>query len=582
MAYGIYKNVQVKKPWLKIYGDMPEFIDIPDLTMYELLRDMAQKYSDKTALFFMGAKLSFSRLMDMIDQCAAAFTAYGIKPGDCVLQSMPNVPNALIIFYALNKLGVRVAMTHPLYSSTELAEFIRETNSVWCVTVDMFYNRFKDILRPDQKLLVTRISDFLPGAKKVAFNIIKGRQNRIPEDSRVIYWKDFLKKAEGVEFAYQRRINPEEGAVVLFSGGTTNLPKGILLSSYNFNALSSSIAPFSNFTSNDSVIAILPVFHGFGLGICIHSILCNGGTVYLEPKFSTKIYIDSLRKHQPTFIAGVPTMFEAMLRDKSFSKVRFDRLRAIYCGGDSLSPELKARFDERLYAQGSKVELVEGYGLTETVTGCVLTPPGLYRKGAIGVPMPNMLAKIVDINTKEELPYGEVGEIALAGPTVMLEYINNPEETAKTIRTDEQGIRWLYTGDIGYMDEDGFLYFKSREKRMLKVSGVSVYPMQVEQVLESHELVFRACVVGVPDDYQMTSVKAYVVLEDPSLATDETKRILIRHCQKHLIKWSVPRAIEFRDKLPTTLVGKVEYSALEKSRITAEDLIFAEAEQAES
>jgi len=486
MAYGIYKNVQVKKPWLKIYGDMPEFIDIPDLTMYELLRDMAQKYSDKTALFFMGAKLSFSRLMDMIDQCAAAFTAYGIKPGDCVLQSMPNVPNALIIFYALNKLGVRVAMTHPLYSSTELAEFIRETNSVWCVTVDMFYNRFKDILRPDQKLLVTRISDFLPGAKKVAFNIIKGRQNRIPEDSRVIYWKDFLKKAEGVEFAYQRRINPEEGAVVLFSGGTTNLPKGILLSSYNFNALSSSIAPFSNFTSNDSVIAILPVFHGFGLGICIHSILCNGGTVYLEPKFSTKIYIDSLRKHQPTFIAGVPTMFEAMLRDKNFSKVRFDRLRAIYCGGDSLSPELKARFDERLKAQGSKVELVEGYGLTETVTGCVLTPPGLYRKGAIGVPMPNMLAKIVDINTKEELPYGEVGEIALAGPTVMLEYINNPEETAKTIRTDEQGIRWLYTGDIGYMDEDGFLYFKSREKRMLKVSGVSVYPMQVEQVLESH------------------------------------------------------------------------------------------------
>jgi len=265
MAYGIYKNVQVKKPWLKIYGDMPEFIDIPDLTMYELLRDMAQKYSDKTALFFMGAKLSFSRLMDMIDQCAAAFTAYGIKPGDCVLQSMPNVPNALIIFYALNKLGVRVAMTHPLYSSTELAEFIRETNSVWCVTVDMFYNRFKDILRPDQKLLITRISDFLPGAKKVAFNIIKGRQNRIPEDSRVIYWKDFLKKAEGMEICYERKSDPQEGAVVLFSGGTTNLPKGILLSSYNFNALSSSIAPFSNFTSDDSVIAILPVFHGFGL-----------------------------------------------------------------------------------------------------------------------------------------------------------------------------------------------------------------------------------------------------------------------------------------------------------------------------
>lgn len=582
MDNGIYKGVQVKKPWLKFYGDIPEFIEIPNLTMYELLRDTALKYPDKTAINFMGAKISFGKLLAMIDKCAASFTAYGIKPGHCVLQSMPNVPNALIIFYALNKLGVRVAMTHPLYSSNELAEYVRETDSVWCVTVDMFYDRFKDILRPDQKLLVTKISDFLPGTKKVAFNIIKGGQNRIPEDSRVIYWKDFLKKSEDAKAVYERQIRPQDGAVVLFSGGTTNMPKGILLSSYNFNALSSLIVPFAKFTKDDSVIAILPVFHGFGLGICIHSILCNGGTVFLEPKFSTKIYIDSLKKHQPTFIAGVPTMFEAMLRDKSFAKVRFDRLKAIYSGGDSLSPELKVRFDERLKAQGSKVELAEGYGLTETVTGCVLTPPGLYRKGAIGIPMPNMLARVVDTQTKEELPYGEVGEIALAGPTLMLEYINNPEETAKTIRTDEHGIRWLYTGDIGYMDEDGYLFFKSREKRLLKVSGVSVYPMQVEQVLEAHELVFRACVVGVPDDYQMTSVKAYVVLEDPSLATDETKRILLKHCQKHLIKWSVPRAIEFRDKLPTTLVGKVEYSALEKSRVTAADLAFAEAEQAES
>ena len=269
-------------------------------------------------------------------------------------------------------------------------------------------------------------------------------------------------------------------------------------------------------------------------------------------------------------------MFEAMLRDKNFKKVRFDRLKAIYSGGDSLSAELKVRFDEQIKAQGSKVELAEGYGLTETVTGCVLTPPGLYRKGSMGIPMPDVLAKVVDMETKNELAYGEIGEICLSGPTLMLEYINNPEETDKTIRTDENGIRWLHTGDLGYMDEDGYLFFKSRAKRMLKVSGVSVYPMQVEQVLEQHELVFRACVVGVPDDYQMTSVKAYVVLEDPAMATDETKQILLKHCRKHLIKWSVPRAIEFRDKLPTTLIGKVEYSALEKSRITAEDLALGE------
>lgn len=575
---GIYRGNKVKKPWLQFYGDMPEFTEIPDLTMYELLRNTAMKYPDKTAIDYMGAAISFRKLLSMIDRCAVSLTAHGVKPGDCVLQSMPNIPDALMLFYALNKIGARVAMTHPLYSTSELAEFVKMTDSNWCVTVDMFYDRFKDILRPDQKLLLTKISDFLPRGKKIAFNIIKGRKNKIPEDGRVVLWREFLNRAEtAAEPRYERQIDPKEGAVVLFSGGTTNMPKGIVLSSYNFNALSAAIAPFAKFTEDDSVIAILPVFHGFGLGICIHTILCNGGTLFLEPKFSTKIYIDSLRKHRPSFIAGVPTMFEAMLRDNNFAKIRFDRLKAIYSGGDSLSPELKARFDERLKSQGGQVELAEGYGLTETVTGCVLTPPGLYRKGAIGIPMPNMLAKVVDIHTKEELPYGEAGEIALSGPTLMLEYLGSPEETAKAIQTDENGVRWLYTGDIGTMDQDGYLYFKSREKRMLKISGVSVFPMQVEQVLEMHELVFRACVVGVPDDYQMTSVKAYVVLEDPSMATDQTKKILLRHCQKHLIKWSVPRAIEFRDKLPTTLVGKVEYSALEKSRITAEDMALESA-----
>lgn len=581
MTGDIYRGGAISKPWVKLYDGIPEFADIPDLTMYELLRDTALKYPDNTVIKYMGANITYRKFLSMIDRCAAAFAAYGVKAGDTVLLSMPNIPNTMMLFYGLNKLGVRVAMTHPLYSSTELAQYVKETNSVWCVTVDMFYDRFKDILRPDQKLLITEISDFLPGSKKVLFKITRGMKNKLPEDSRVVTWKEFLKKSlEQPEQPYERRIDPKAGAVVLFSGGTTSLPKGILLSSYNFNALMAINTPTARFTSNDSIIAILPVFHGFGLGLCVHSIACNGGTIILEPKFSTKIYIESLRKHQPTYAAGVPTLFEAMLREPAFARVRFDRLKAIYCGGDSLSAELKERFDTQIKEQGSKVELVEGYGLTETVTGCVLTPHGLYRKGSMGIPMPGVLAKVVDMETKAELPLGQDGEICLSGPTLMIEYINNPEETAKAIRTDEHGIRWLHTGDIGHMDEDGYLYFSSRIKRMIKVSGVSVYPMQVEQVLEQHELVFRACVVGVPDDYQMTSVKAFVVLEDPAMATDETKQILLKHCRKHLIKWSVPRAIEFRDKLPTTLVGKVEYSALEKSRITEEDLRVGEGVEA--
>lgn len=576
MNSDIYRGHDIPKPWLKFYGDIPEFVEIPDLTMYEMLKETALKYPDKVVLKYLGATMTFKKFLSMIDRCATSFTAYGIKAGDSVLLSMPNIPNTLMLFYALNKIGARIVMTHPLYSSSELSHIIKETNSVWCVTVDMFYDRFRDILRPDQKLLITKISDFLPGSKKTLFKITKGFKNKIPADSRVIFWKIFLKNSAGEDTPYRRRIDPKDGAVVLFSGGTTAMPKGILLSSYNFNALSKIMAPLAKFTKDDSVIAILPVFHGFGLGLCVHSIACTGGTFILEPKFGTKIYINSLRKYKPTYIAGVPTLFEAMLRDKSFKRVRFDHLKAIYSGGDSLSSELKKRFDEQIKTQGSKVELAEGYGLTETVTGCVLTPPGLYRKDAIGIPMPDILAKVVDMETKSPLPYGEIGEICVAGPTLMIEYINSPKDTAEVIRTDENGISWLHTGDLGYMDEDGYLYFTSRAKRLLKVSGVNVYPMQVEQVLESHELVFKACVVGVPDDYQMTSVKAYIVLENPALATDETKQILLKHCRKHLIKWSVPRAIEFCDKLPTTLVGKVEYSKLENSRITADDIALSE------
>ena len=566
----------IEKPWLKFYGDIPEFVDIPELTMYEILRETALQYPNKTVLQYLGAKMSYKKYLSMIDRCAGSLTAYGIKEGDSVILSMPNIPNTLMLFYALNKIGARIVMTHPLYSSSELAHILKETDSVWCVTVDMFYDRFKDILRPDQKLLITKISDFLPPSKKTLFKITKGMRSKIPADSRVIYWKDFLKKSTGEAAPYKRLIDPRDGAVVLFSGGTTDMPKGILLSSYDFNALSKIMGPFAKFGKDDSVIAILPVFHGFGLGLCVHTIACAGGTFILEPKFGTKIYINSLRKYKPTFMAGVPTLFEAMLRDKNFKKVRFDRMKAIYSGGDSLSGELKKRFDAQLKAQGGTIELAEGYGLTETVTGCVLTPPGLYRKDAIGIPMPNMLIKIVDMETKAPLPYGEIGEICIAGPTLMIEYINSPEDTEKAVRADENGTRWLYTGDIGYMDEDGYLYFKSRAKRMLKVSGVNVYPMQIEQILEAHELVFRACVVGVPDDYQMTSVKAYIVLEDPALATDETKQILLKYCRRHLIKWSVPRAIEFCDELPTTLVGKVEYSKLENSRITDADIALSD------
>jgi len=239
------------------------------------------------------------------------------------------------------------------------------------------------------------------------------------------------------------------------------------------------------------------------------------------------------------------------------------KLQGAYSGGDSLTSDLKARFDTALAAQGSRVELTEGYGLTECVTACTVSPPHAYRENSIGIPIPGMRVKVAD-SAGVELPYGTEGEICVTGPTLMNGYLNEPTATADTLRVHDDGRTWLHTGDIGTMDADGYLYFKGRTKRIIKVSGVSVYPAQVEQVLEAHPRVQRACVIGTPDEYQMSSVKAFVVPAGDAKGDQVLRDQLLVHCRKHLMKWAVPRSIEFRTSLPTTLVGKIAYTQLEK------------------
>jgi long-chain acyl-CoA synthetase len=521
--------------------------------MYELVARAARQAPEATALIYFGRRLTYRALLADIDRCAAAFRAHGIGPGDSVTLSMPNVPNAIVLFYALNRLGVRVAMTHPLSSPTELQHFLNETGSRWAVTMDLFYDRFRDILDATsvERLLIARFSDYLTVPEMVGFALTKGRKIApVPAtDRRVLSWRDFLAvPAPAAPEAAEAHRDP---TVVLFSGGTSALPKGIELASAAFNALATSMREITGIAPGNSVLAILPVFHGFGLGLCIHTPLTVGACAILVPEFSTKVYIDNLIRHSPSFIAGVPTLFQALLNEERFARVSFDHLLGAYSGGDSLSSDLKARFDRAIAAQGSRVELMEGYGLTECVTACTVSPPGRYREGSVGIPIPGMSVKVVD------------DEICVTGPTLMSGYLNEPDATADTLRRHEDGRTWLHTGDIGSMDDDGYLYFKGRKKRIIKVSGVSVYPAQVEQVLEAHPSVQRACVIGVPDEHQMAAVKAFVVPAREATGDDALARDLIAHCHQHLLKWAVPRSIEFRASLPTTLVGKVAYTQLE-------------------
>lgn len=557
------------RPWLAFYGDLPADVTVPDATMYELVAATAQRFAENTALVYVGRRITYHALLADIDRCAEALLAHGVRPGDSVTLSMPNVPNAIVLFYALNRIGAQAVMTHPLSSPDELKHYLNETGSRWAVTMDMFYGRFRDILAETSvtKLLICQFSDYLTNAKKLGFILTKGRKiDPVPTtDPRILNWQPFLRGGGGSS-GYERRGDPADTAVILFSGGTSALPKGIELSSANFNALAVAMTAITDFQPGNSVLAILPVFHGFGLGLCIHTPLTTGAFAILVPEFSARIYIDNLIKYSPSFIAGVPTLFQALLADEKFAKVSFEGLRGAYSGGDSLTSALKQRFDEAIAAQGSTVELMEGYGLTECVTACTVSPAHHYRENSIGIPIPGMWVKVAD-PSGAELPYGTDGEICVTGPTLMRGYLNDAEATASTLRRHSDGRVWLHTGDIGAMDADGYLYFKGRSKRIIKVSGVSVYPAQVEQVLEAHPKVRRVCVIGMPDEYQMSSVKAFVVPAEGVAADDRLRDELLAHCKKHLMRWAVPRSIEFRDQLPTTLVGKIAYTQLEQEEL---------------
>ena len=368
----------------------------------------------------------------------------------------------------------------------------------------------------------------------------------------MILWKDFI--AGGRKFAGDPRVSREANApaVILYSGGTTGITKGILLSNLNFNALAAQIiATNPIWNLGDKMLAIMPMFHGFGLGVSIHSMLANGGCCILV-------------KHKPNFIAGVPTLYEALLRIPNLEDLDLSCLKGVFSGGDSLPPELKKRFDKFLKDHGAKIEVREGYGTTECVTASCLTPLTKAKEGSIGIPFPDTYYKIVKVGTEEEVPYGEEGEICLAGPTVMLEYVKHPQETAQTRRVHADGMTWIHTGDLGVMDEEGYIYFRQRIKRMIVTSGYNVYPSQIENILDAHEAVHMSCVIGVKDPYKMQKVKAFVVLKPGFEPSDTTRDMLMDYCRKHIAKYAMPYDIEFREDLPKTLVGKVAYRVLEE------------------
>ena len=565
-------NLSVKAPWIKNLGGVPAHLEYFQGSMYDKVAQIAVNYPNYIAYDFMGGKVKYKDFIRKVDECARALAAIGVKEGERVTICMPNAPQAVIMFYAVNKVGAVANMVHPLSSEKEIEFYLKESASAVCITLDRFYGKFENIRGnvPLRSLILTSIKDVLSPVKRKGYYLAAGRKiKKVPANAEIVWWEKFLRDGADYHGPYHVVRKSEDPAVILYSGGTTGTTKGILLSNMNFNALSQQIiATNPMFKPGDKMLAVMPIFHGFGLGVCIHSMLSSGGRCLLIPRFNPQSYAKLLKKHKPNFIAGVPTLYEALLRLKTLNRVDLSCLKGVFSGGDSLSIELKKRFDAFLKEHNATIPVREGYGTTECVTASCLTPSHWAKEGSIGLPFPDTFYKIVKPGTEEEVPYGEEGEICLAGPTVMMEYINNPEETANTLRRHADGLTWVHTGDLGMMDEDGFIYFRQRIKRMIVTSGYNVYPSQIENVLDAHEYVHMSCVIGVPDPLKMQKVVAFVVLK-PGLkvSQEEAKEAILEHCSKYVAKYAMPADIQFRDDMPKTLVGKVAYRILEEEEL---------------
>ena len=415
----IAEESHVKAPWLNVYGVVPPHLDYPDCTMYEAVERCAGTYPNHTAYVFMGRKTTYRAMAAEIDLCARALKATGVRPGDRITMAMPNCPQAVIMFYAINLVGATANMIHPLSSEKEIEFYLKESGSIFAVTLDQFYHKFEAIRQNVtlDNIILASIPDALSKPVRVGYMLTEGRkQAKIPKDAPVLRWNEFLRRGRGYHWTYRAERRAGDEAVILYSGGTTGVTKGIQLTNLNFNALGKQIiATNPMFRPGDKMLAVMPMFHGFGLGVSIHSMLVSGGCCILVPRFTPDSYAKLLLKYRCNLIAGVPTLYEALLRLPKMKNADLSCLKGVYSGGDSLSVELKKRFDQFLFDHHATIQVREGYGLTECVTASCLTPYHISREGSIGIPFPDTYYKIVEHGTQKEVPYGTEGEICLSG-----------------------------------------------------------------------------------------------------------------------------------------------------------------------
>lgn len=562
----LIRQKMMKTPWTKYYKKEDRKIKIEDISIYQMLAKNNISRDKNIAINYYGTLITYKELFHKINQAANAFRSQGIRRGDIVTICMPNTPEALISFYALNKIGAIANMIHPLSGEQEIKEYLTSTHSVMLIMIDICYEKVKNVIKETDvyKTIVTSASDSMGFLLSFGYQVTQGYKIKKPKRSEeYVYWKDFIRKGLNYRETGETATGKDTPAVILHSGGTTGNPKGIVLSNGNFNALSTQAKiVFSEVGPKDKVLAIMPIFHGFGLGVSINAPLALGCEVILVPQFNAKKFDKLLEKYKPNILFGVPTLFEALINTNN-EHLNLSMVKYVISGGDSLSPALERRINVFLANHKARIQISQGYGMTESLAAVALAFGKANKPGSIGIPLSSNYIKIVKPRTQEEVPYGEDGEICISGPTVMLGYLDNEKETNEMLQIHKDGLVWLHTGDMGMMDEDGVVFYRQRIKRMIISSGYNIYPAHVEQVIEEHPAVLKCTVVGIPHPYKMEVPKAYIVLKNGYSPLGVRKSIR-EHCKKNLATYAIPYEFEYRKSLPKTLIGKVDFKKLQE------------------
>ena len=554
------KALYMEKPWLKFYPEgVSSEVEITEQSIPEVFDEVTEKYKNNIALIFYGKKISYRLLRELVDRFATALADLGVTKGDTVALFLLNCPQYVIVYFAALKIGAKVTPISPVYTSKEVKHQLEDSGAETIICQDILYDNVEKTGIDLKNVILTNIAEYLPMLKKLLGKSALGkvyREIHVPtptfmEEAGLLQFQSLIKnyppQPPHIELEPKKDI-----AILPYTGGTTGLPKAAILTHYNMSALrEQAIAFWPLFEEGrEMVIAFLPFFHIYGQVVVMLNSLVQGFTMVLFTTPDMDDILSAIERYQASAFYGVPTLFEYLKEYDKTERVNWKRLKMIACGADTLH---KSTIDEWERRTGAKI--LEGYGLTETTSLSHGNPFNRPKAGSFGVPIPNVKAAIVGHESTEFLPPGEVGELILSGPNIMQGYWKRPEETREAI-IEIDGEKWLRTGDLVSMDEEGYFYFSDRKRDLIKYKGYSVFARHVEEVLFEHPQIKAAGVVGVPDPKVGQLIKAYVVLQSEARGKISEEEI-IEYCRENMAHYKVPNIIEFRGELPKTDVGKV-------------------------